>query len=363
MRGNRPSSLDAALFCPAAPRLSSGVAGRAAFVSTVFHAKAAGDLRWRDLYTQLTDREREDFDQRQTPVDVVFPDGRVLRYSDAHKEVRWGLTDDLRGIDPTGDPPELLTAGTIDCYWDPLDGVVYVADLKGSLYTSHPDSLQLHCYGHMGMALTGAVAYCGGIWACTEGEWRWGSIVDPEDLGYLELRRTLLRAITNTDGPAVTGGHCLGCWSRHHCAEWTLPAASVAGTPLDGLDHPDTITNERALELLLLAERLEELRDKARLILKGWARLNGGIRDAERGKVWQPTPVKGRLSLDRDGLRCEIDRFLDGIEQAGLRGTLEAAGLNPDALRFERHQNMGPPGERYGWVNLARLTSKKGTRK
>lgn len=316
MIGNRPSALDVTLFCPQPPRLTTGAAGRAAFVSKVQHAIEAKDPEAHRLLCQLTPAEREALAKRSSPSDIVFEDGRCLKYAEAHHEVRVGLDAEFMYCDP--DDPEAITAGTADAYWEPLDGTVYVADLKASEYTSKPDSLQLHAYGHAIASKLRVPSYCPGIFAATEGLWAWGDVVEVESFEAEDIRDRLRVAILNTEGPAVLGPHCASCWQRVRCPEYYAPGAAVVGGALEPLAGDlSLMTPDQALQLVQLKAKAEAVLEHADAQLRAWARENGGILDPVSGKIWKASQQNGRESLDVKALR---EKLGDQVNEFVRRG-------------------------------------------
>lgn len=329
MIGNRPSSLPIARFCARAPALSVG-AGRAAACSSVWHARAAGK-EWRDAYERLAQDERDDIDSWKVPTDIILEGGVCLRYADAHKETPCALMPDGTAADPSD--PQALTAGTCDFHWH-IDGVLYVGDLKKSKFTEPdgPRSLQLLCYA---LALTARYeseghevrGFLGGIWHAQEGTWEWGEFIsadlssDERDAAWNAVRA----AASNTEGDYSTGPHCRRCYSRTKCPAYLVPPEHAS----DGIAKymVGELNNGRALELRRFLERVESTVKAAKERLEAHADATGGIVDAETGKVWKATTVKGRARLDAKAL--EVD--------------------HPELVL--KYTTTGAPFVRYGWVN------------
>lgn len=329
MIGNRPSSLPIARFCSRSPQLSNG-AGRAAAMGAVWHARAAGH-EWACAYERLTPEERDDVDSWKLPGDIILSDGVCLRYADAAKEVECGLMPD--GTYAGRAEPSALTVGTCDFYWL-INGVLYVADLKKSIWTEPdgPRSLQLLCYA---LALTAKHEQAGdevrgfvcGIWHAQEGTWEWGDFIsadlfsDERDAAWSAVRA----AATNTEGDYSTGPHCRRCYSRTKCPAYLVPPEHAS----DGIAKymVGELDNGKALELRRLLERVESTVKAAKERLEAHADATGGIVDAETGKVWKATTVKGRARLDAKAL--EVD--------------------HPELVL--KYTTTGAPFVRYGWVN------------
>lgn len=329
MIGNRPSSLPIARFCAKAPALNVG-AGRAAACSSVWHARAAGK-DWREAYERLTPDERADIDSWKLPTDIFLGDGVCLRYADAQKEERCALAVDGGWADHAD--PQALTAGTADFYWF-IDGVLYVADLKKSQFTEPdgPRSLQLLCYAlalvamfeKSGVDVRGWVA---GIWHATEGTWEWGDFASADlfSAERADAWAAVKAAALHTDGDFSTGPHCRRCYSRTRCPAYMVPPEHAS----DGIAKylVGDLSNERALELRRLYERIQTTMEACKERLHAYADAAGGIVDAEAGKIWKAGTVKGRVSLDAKALEAD----------------------HPDIV--QKYMRQGPPGIRYAWLN------------
>lgn len=326
MRGNRPSSLPIARFCAKSPALSLG-AGRAAAMSTVWHARAAGK-DWQDAYLRLTPEERADIDGWKVPTDIRLDENTLLRYRDAHKETPVALGDYCEWVDPSD--PNALTAGTCDFYWH-IGRTLFVGDLKKSEYTEPdgPRSLQIVCYAlalaakaaHHGLAIDGFVC---GIWHAEEGTWEWGDYValDSDVCGQLwdEVRAAAL----HTEGDFNTGKHCRRCYSRERCPAYLVPPDGANESIVRFLTGQ--LTHESALELRLLLERVEKTAKTAKASLQIWADKNGGIKDGD-GKVWRKVQCKGRPMLNATALEAD----------------------HPEL--FREYYRQGAPYDQYRWVN------------
>lgn len=328
MIGNRPSSLPIARFCARAPALSQG-AGRAAAMSSVWHARAAGK-DWRDAYERLTQKERDDIDSWRTPGDIIL-ESAVLRYGDAFKEVECGLKPDGTYADKAD--PHALTAGTCDFYWF-IDGVLYVADLKKSEWTEPdgPRSLQILCYALALMAKHEAAGdevrgFVPGIWHAQEGTWEWGDFVSADlfseerDVAWSAVRA----AAMHTEGDYATGPHCRRCYSRTKCPAYLVPPEHAS----DGISKymVGDLDNGRALELRRFLERVESTVKAAKERLEAFSDANGGIVDTEAGKVWKASTVKGKVGIDTKALEAD----------------------HPELV--QKYVKQGAPHVRYAWLN------------
>jgi GNAT superfamily N-acetyltransferase len=326
MIGNRPSSLPIARFCARAPALNVG-AGRAAAMSSVWHARSAGH-DWKDAYERLTQDERDDIDSWRLPSDIIL-ENVCLTYADARKEVRCGLAMD----GSFSILPEALTVGTCDFHWF-VDGVLYVADLKKSEFTEPdgPRSLQILCYAlaltamyeHEGHAVRGFVP---GIWHATEATWEWGDFVDADLFSSArdEAWAAVRAAALHTEGDFSTGAHCRRCYSRGKCPAYLVPPEHAN----DGISKylVADLDGARALELRRFLERVQTTIETAKERLEAYADANGGIVDAEAGKVWKASTVKGRARIDTKSLEAD----------------------HPELV--QKYVTQGAPHVQYRWVN------------
>lgn len=340
MLGNRPSVLPVAQFCPMSAILAEQHgAGRAAAVSTVFHATASGAPHAKALFAALTPAEQTDLATWQKPTDVIIGDGIVLDYELADKELGVGLDSMGYYCDPNSG--EALTAGTLDFAWvtpvpssntvfckgcmplagtDGEDGpttvceghvqmskVAYVGDIKKSLWTSEgPESLQLQAYALAYAQLRECDGYVAGLWIPTEGEWLWSEEI--VWLGSPEAEKILARvlaAAANRGTEASFGGHCTSCYGRLHCKEWSQPLETaesyITGLSIGQMPRPD----EAATQILRL-QALMETAKRAKENAEEWVRRGFlEVVDAGTGKVWREVMASGKVSVDTDRVKAE----------------------------------------------------------
>lgn len=302
MKGNRPSALPISIFCGRAAALNEG-AGRAAAISSCYHAKCAGISTWRDMYNRLTDEEQAELDEMAPPTRTEVNDV-WLDYIDAETEVTVGLNE-VCGFDVG---PSALTVGTCDMFWL-IDGIVYLADIKRSQWTTAdgPDSLQVKCYAlavcamlqEKGLTVHG---YYTGIYAATEQAWMWSGYTSLDSDECLRDWERVKAAAMNKSDEYSTGPHCRSCYSRLKCPAWLVPPEHAK----DGIAKylAGELNAERALELLQMVQRVEDTVKSAKSVLKAFAELNGGIDDG-KGKVYKAVMCKGRMSLDKASLEAE----------------------------------------------------------
>lgn len=328
--GNRISLLPISEFCGKAPILSEQYgAGRAAAMSSAFHALQAGAENAGALMSRLTDAEREEIAGWHSPATLMI-DGVPLDYATSEKEVEVVLQDG-----------ELDIVGHVDFAWvatsvlHDADGalaegprVAYVADIKKSVWTTAdgPESLQLHGYGMAYAKARGCMAYVTGLWCATEGEWLWTKemVVLDSERGRNILERIKCAAENRSD-EASTGEHCGRCWSRMHCPEYLLPAA-LGETWLAPVTEGGDISLVDASfihKLGALEKMIDVAKEQAKAAVKrGLLR----VRDPETGKIWAPVETKGRVSVDAGRLKAE---------------------LGDDAKRFMR---QGATYDQYRWI-------------
>lgn len=311
---NRMSSLPVVQFCPQAARLGAQYgSGRAAAMSRYFHAKCAG-VPCKDV---VTAEEAEIIDTWQAPTDVTLWDGTVLRYADADKE---------RGLcyydcnSPEGHDGE---DGHLDFAWiigPKGDRSAYVADIKKSRWTTldGPESLQLMAYGISYAQEVKAQRFCTGIFIAETGEWQWlNRMIEVNSDEFRELEARVLAAAHNTEGQACTGGHCRDCYARLHCPEHLLASVDSVGW-LSPIARGEKLASPEELRsLLLAAQNVAELCDKAIEHVKEAARRGIPIEDPETGKVYRAVQCKGRESVTPKSLR---EKMGEEAEQYISRG-------------------------------------------
>ena len=294
--GHRMSSLPIAQYCAQGPVLGQLGASRAAAVSTCFHARCAGDERWREQYARLDAKEQEELDAMQAPTPLRLPWCEPLDYAHAQKELPLGLDADLCFV-PHSDP-SAITSGTVDAFWVVGERVV-VMDIKRSQWTSSAGSLQLHGYATAICGLLAArgisvEAYQTAIWAATEGLWEVGPLLSLDTPEVESIRARIVSAALHVSGDYSRGRHCRECYGRSMCPSYLMDPAS-APTALAKYFSGE-LDNGAALELLTLTERAEETAKKARELIKSHVAKHGQIVDGE--SVYRAVQTRGRVSLD-----------------------------------------------------------------
>ena len=251
-KGNRFSSLPVAQFCPRSAALNLG-AGRAAAISSCFHARCAGDDKWKELYARLTDEEQAEVDDMIPPGEVKVGAGWLV-YQAAKKEVPLGLTEGCGYV--TKGHPDALCEGTCDMYWI-HNRTAYVVDIKRSEYTTAegPESLQVKGYALAVCALHAdeVDGYVTGIYAATEGTWSFSEYVSLDGEQCVKDWERVKAAAMNIDGDYATGVHCRSCYSRFKCPAYLVPPEHAH----DGIAKffSGELDNTKALELLRFTER------------------------------------------------------------------------------------------------------------
>lgn len=309
--GNRISLLPVSRYCGLAAKLSEEHgAGRAAAMSSAFHAQTAGAPDAKAKLAQLTPKELAEISNWTKPTPAML-NGERLTYETADKEQVVGLTKDGEWADSG----EVLTCGTLDFAWV-RDGVAYIGDMKKSRWTtSGPDSLQLLTYGWAWAKKHGCHSFCVGLWIIEDAEWQWSDkVYRVDDFDALDLWSLIAHAASNTDGQASFGAHCSDCYGRLHCPEFVAPASlaetvlapAVAGGPID-----DPV---KLAELYAFCERVEGLIEVVKEQAKEAARRGVTLTHPVSGKVLKFSACKGRESLNQAKLfeaMPEARRFVE----------------------------------------------------
>ncbi len=278
MPGVRMSHLPISQFCgQAAPLSDKYGAGRAAVMSSFFHATCAFGPKAKELALQLTPEEHEEVGTWHAPGTVkLYDDSVTLDYESAEKELEVML--DAQG-EYTEDPEKAITIGHLDFAWPRVvveRPVVFVADIKKSKWTvSGPDSLQILTYGWAYAKKVGASAFVPGIWAAQEGEWIWGDWFDMTDLDSLDLWQRIRFAAQNT-GEANTGPHCRNCYARMHCPEYLFPNDGRMGA-LAAFAEGREPTPLEVADAYLSAQAMEDIAKRIKDNAKEWARRGNEI--------------------------------------------------------------------------------------
>jgi len=314
----RFSSLPILQYCGGSAALNVA-AGRAAAMGTAFHALCSGDPSAPDLFALLSEDEQGEVSTWHRPATITI--GQVtLDYNEGAKEVSCGLSASGRFV-PKGDPSAIVE-GTADVFWF-VSGVLYLGDIKRSKRTASHDSLQLRGYALALADKYDAAAFRCGIWGATEGEWSWGPEIRLDSDEAARSWDRVRLAATRDRRELSTGSHCSDCYSRTRCPAYLVdPRADFAASPL--LSEP--LDQASALELLSLADRLEETAKLAKERAKAFAAHENGIRSGD--KVWAATIVDGRPSFDSKA-----------FEKA-----------HPDLAK--EYTRRGKPYERFSWTKV-----------
>jgi len=310
-QGNRVSLLPITQFCSLAGKLSEAHgAGRAAAMSSGWHAQAAGAPDAPQKLAKLTPAELESISQWKKPSPVTVL-GQVLTYEMAEKEQPVGLTSDGK----FASEGEVVTCGTLDFAWV-VDGVAVVGDLKKTQWASSgPDSLQLLTYGYAWAKKHGCRAFMTGIWVIEDEEWQWSKQVHELDsFEELDLFHRIKSAALNVGDEAAFGDHCSNCFGKLHCPEYTLPA-QFAETVLAPVAEGGPIDDGDKLgELFAFAERVAPLIEKAKELAKEAAKRGVQVKHPVSGKVLTFISCKSPEALNKTKLFAEIPeatRFLE----------------------------------------------------
>lgn len=304
---NRMSSLPVVQYCPQAARLGAQYgAGRAAAMSSYFHARCAGV----PCGIALSAEELEAVDTWHTPTDVTLWNGTILTYAEAEKEL---------ALSYPGSPGE---DGHLDFAWATIEETttVYVADIKKSKWTTldGPESLQLMAYAVSYALRLEADFFCTGIFVAEDGEWQWLNrliAVDSDEFRAIQAR--VMAAAQNTEGQASTGSHCRDCYARLHCPEHVLAATASIGFLAPIAEGHKVATNEELRGLLLAAQSVAELAEKAIAHVKEAARRGATIADPETGKVYKAIQCKGREGVTPKSLREKMGEAAEQYIEQG----------------------------------------------
>lgn len=326
--GQRMSSLPIVQYCGPAGRLSQLGAGRSAAMSTAFHALCAGAPNAQQLMDLLSEDELQEIMTWKRPEDIQLSDAVTLRYDSAEKELEVAIDKFGAACDPKS--KRAVSIGHLDFAWCiDVHGrrIAYVGDIKRSEWTTldGPRSLQLVAYGLAYATMRDCEAFACGIWSASEGTWQWGELVEFGSPEAVVLAKRVVAAATNASEEYSMGAHCHGCYGRMRCQAWVLPP-EVAQTSLAPLTEGGELSPEKALQLLLLLQQVEDTVDHAKKGLQAYANRIGGIRDAATGKVWRPTVCNGRESCSAASLRKQ---------------------LGPEA---EKYISPGKPYQRFAWT-------------
>lgn len=348
-RFNRISLLPISAFCPEAGRLSElHGAGRAAATSKAFHAVCAGAPEAEQLYSLLSDKEKEELAGWQKPGPITLDeDGEkvVLDYASAMKETPVALTVSggylpFSDFDPEN--PEHLTKGTLDFGWVRYCWggmrVLFLADMKRSPYASPngTESLQVHAYAQALAEKLECEAYVVGLWILETGEWMW-STDPPIEIGsrrHLEIFDKIRFAARNVEGQPSTGPHCSECYGRSYCGEYLLPAA-LAVTELAPVTEPGGITPDNAVRMLQIHKAMREMVEIVGERLKAY--YDAGNKIENGTKAWRPVIMPGRESVRVEAVR----QLLDDLRQEG----------HPLLQKYGEIIKRGNRYPTYRWVN------------
>jgi hypothetical protein len=324
MLGHRPSALPTTAYCAQSALLGAKHgAGRAAALSSAWHARLAGIAEAEEMMARLTREEQETVKSWPKPQDIMLNEdkGPLLSYVTAEKELPVGLDGYGDYCDPKD--PTCLTAGTLDFAWVAGD-VAYVADLKKSKWTSvdGPDSLQLQAYGWAFARKMKKRAYVTGLWIAETGDWQWsGQAVILDSPEGEQILDRIIAAASNGLGeenpPFSTGPHCQSCYARTFCPEHTLSAAACE-TWLEPVTKGEVPTPEVGLSLWTHLKAAQDVLKKAEEQMKAWIS-RGELRlTAPDGKILAAVMTAGRPSLDRE--RLEADYGAQVIAEYEKRG-------------------------------------------
>lgn len=313
--GHRMSSLPVVQYCGQAGKLNERYgSGRAAVMSTYFHALCAGSIHTPQLKAKLTAEELEEVADWHKPGTIELYDGEVvLDYASADKELEVMLTDDG---EHTYSTDKAISIGHLDFAWGrKFRGqlVAFVADIKKSEWTiASPNSLQLAAYGWAYASLIGADAYVPGVWAATEGKYIWGDWVDLQDPDSLDVWLQIKHAALN-NGEFATGPHCRNCFARLHCPEFLFPPnVDKLATFSEGHEP----TPEELADAYLAAQAMEDIAKRLKDNVKEYGRRGVEIRAAD-GRRLTYSQRNGKESADVKALKVDYPELADKYIKRG----------------------------------------------
>lgn len=309
MIGNRFSALPVSQFCAKSAALNLG-AGRAAAISSCFHAKCAGDEKWRDMFARLSDEEQEELLDMEYPADLILETGAVISYAAALKEVPLALGEHCSAL-PKGHQ-DAITEGTMDGAII-HNRIAYVFDIKRSAWTSTegPRSLQIKGYALAFCALHAdeVDGYVTGVWVACDGVWQWDDqIIYLDSEQCLKDWQRVRAAALNIDGDFATGPHCRNCYARLRCPAYLVPPDQAHGALAKYLTGQ--MTSDDALQLKRTLEAVKDTVEACSDALKAHVDAHGPIIDKEAGKMFAKGPVKGKLALDKKALEADHPQLI-----------------------------------------------------
>ncbi len=234
----------------------------------------------------------------------------------AHVTARCDVKAQL--VDPdTGESMWDESSGEIDIELIHDDNSLTIVDIKNGRVRDY--DLQLLAYGvARALALQSPRFRIMPLFVNSPPNWPREWIAESEYWGVIDRIR---RANDRDRDVPITGPHCDHCFRRTHCKAYVLPAMD-GPTELEPFTRPGGLTADNAPRALEVIGAMEDVVEKARAMLKTFAREQGGIRSG--GKVWGPVLRSGRRSIS-----------LDKAEAAGLVQLLEERGCISQSGQFE----------------------------
>lgn len=271
----RPSALQIAQFCGAAPRIAK---------------QFPQGSRYTEHGTEI---------HRQ--IAYAIKHGTVPLDPGAKSAVEWskkfkliGSEIDVELRDPETD--EIITAGTCDfAAHGAVPDSLFVLDFKTGRPENvpHPsDALQLHAYAGALCLSNGFTKYSVAIGHVVDGRFWVGDEhfvhTDEEFWSYFDR----IKSAASRGPEPIVGPHCDRCYVQSHCSAFMLPAMD-GPKALDVFCKPGGLTLENAGDAILVVEAMETAVDIAKERLKNLARETPII---VGGREWGPTTVAGRRS-------------------------------------------------------------------
>jgi len=313
MAGHRMSSLPVAQFCGASAALSAKHgAGRAAAMSSAFHALLAGDAagdRERGRLARLTPEELAEIQTWKRPPDVIPHPTITLPLHLAKHETEHALSKDGYPCDPkdalTVGHSDLLFVVDVESTGPDVGRYAVIVDFKRSTFTTEdgPESLQLLAYGLSAALESHCTHFQVGIWPLTDGDgMEWGPVYETQSFEAAAIWERIREAASSSPTEYATGPHCRRCYGRPHCQEYLLPVSDPAAA-LAPLSVPGGLTAANAPEVLALYERAKVVMELVKDNLEAFAEREP-IRGAD-GKIWRKVTCANGPSFNGKAFQAE----------------------------------------------------------
>lgn len=251
----------------------------------------------------------------------------------------WEVSVKCRLLDPeTGEYLTPEGTGEADLVGTlPSGGGLVVVDLKSGFrpVAGPNENWQIRGYGTALCIERGASKYLPIIWqpnvsGIVRGRWH----EDGED--FWQVIRGYRRAAMLDPELPIVGDHCMKCYQSRKCRAYMVPD-SLASTELAPLTGAVALDSTNALAVLRKYEHVKDVLRKLEktvgVVIRDFARAEGGIVDEAGGKVWGPVNTRERRSVSLERVQDSAPDLYEALE---ARGLISGGGY----------------GERYSWTNL-----------